>query len=158
MKTLLRTSTAASLAAALALTALNTLAAPQAKPANASVSTPVTALQYGSTGVSDDVHGELKAAPAYGDLSHGPHGTFIRMPAGFVSHVHTHTGDYWGVVLSGVAVNGLPGSTDVALPAGSYWFQKGGEAHVTKCISPNECLFFIGQEGKFDYVMEPAHK
>ncbi len=123
-----------------------------------SVSTPVTALTYGSTGVSDGVHGELSAAPAYGDLAHGAHGTFIKMPAGFVSKVHIHTGDYWGVVISGVAVNGLPGSKDVPLPVGSYWFQKGGERHVTKCISPNECIFFIGQNEKFDYVADGAKK
>ena len=70
-----------------------------------SVSTPVTELTYGPTGVSDGVHGELNAAPAYGDLAHGAHGTFIKMPAGFVSKVHIHTGDYWGVVISGVAAS-----------------------------------------------------
>jgi len=117
-----------------------------------SVSTPVTELKYGPTGVSDGSHGELRAAPAYGDLTHGPHGTFIRMPAGFTSPIHTHTDDYWGVVISGVAVNGQPGSKDVPLPAGSYWYQKGGARHVTKCISPNECLLFISQDGKFDYI------
>ena len=143
------------LAAALAGSALGVAAAPEGK---ASVSTPVTALQYGPTGVSDGIHGELLAAPAYGDLGHGPHGTFIRMPPGFVSSVHIHTEDYWGVVVSGVAVNGQPGSKDVPLPVGSYWFQKGGERHVTKCISPNECLFFISQQGKFDYVKDAAAK
>jgi len=140
---------------ALSATAPGTAAATQGK---ASVNTPVTSLQYGSTGVSDGIHGELKAAPAYGDLGHGPHGTFIRMPPGFVSPVHIHTEDYWGVVVSGVAVNGPPASVDVALPAGSYWFQKGGERHVTKCISPNECLYFISQQGKFDYVTDAASK
>lgn len=140
-------------AAALATFATATFAAPEGRP---SVNTPVTQLQYGATGVSDGTHGELKAAPAYGDLAHGAHGTFIRMPAGFVSPVHTHTEDYWGVVISGVAANGLPGAADVALPAGSYWFQKGGEKHVTKCLSPNECLFFISQQGKFDYVVADA--
>ena len=121
---------------------------------NASVSTPVTALKYGPTGVSDGVHGELNAAPAYGDLAHGAHGTFIKMPAGFVSKVHTHTEDYWGVVIEGVAANGTAGSADVPLPVGSYWFQKGGEAHVTKCLSPSECIFFISQNGKFDYLAD----
>jgi hypothetical protein len=141
--------------AALALFATISLSSGAATP---STSTPVTQLQYGSTGVSDGVHGELKAAPAYGDLGHGAHGTFIRMPAGFVSPIHIHTGDYWGVVISGVAANGLPGSADIALPAGSYWFQKGGERHVTKCLSPNECLFFISQNGKFDYVTDKPRK
>src|SRR5271165_1108065 len=139
---------AAGLAGALSLTAL---AADVGKP---SVSTPVTHLTYGPTGVSDGVHGELTAAPAYGDLAHDAHGNFIKMPAGFVSPIHIHTEDYWGVVISGVAVNGVPGSQDVELPVGSYWFQKGGERHVTKCISPNECIFFISQNGKFDYVTD----
>lgn len=139
---------AAGLGAALSFTALG------AEGGAPSVSTPVTQLAYGPTGVSDGVHGELKAAPAYGDLAHGAHGTFIKMPAGFVSPVHIHTGDYWGVVISGVAVNGVPGSKDIELPVGSYWFQRGGEHHVTKCISPNECVFFISQNGKFDYVTD----
>lgn len=117
-----------------------------------SVNILVTQLQYGKTGVTDGVHGELQAAPAYGDLAHGAHGTFIKMPAGFVSPIHTHTGDYWGVVISGVGANGIPGSTDVPLPVGSYWFQKGGERHVTKCLSANECIFFINQSSKFDYL------
>jgi hypothetical protein len=55
-----------------------------------SISTPVTELKYGATGISDGVHGELYAARAYGDLAHGPHGTFIKMPAGYVSPTHTH--------------------------------------------------------------------
>ena len=100
-------------AAVLTTLSLAAVAGISGKP---SVSTPVTALTYGPTGVSDGVHGELNAAPAYGDLAHGAHGTFIKMPAGCVSKVHVHTGDYWGVVSSGVAVNGLPGSSDVPLP------------------------------------------
>jgi hypothetical protein len=141
--------------AAIVSNSTGALAGPDGSP---SVSTPVTALTYGATGVSDGAHGELYAAHAYGDLAHGAHGTFIKMPAGFVSKVHTHTGDYWGVVISGVAVNGLPGSRDVQLPVGSYWFQKGGERHVTKCISPNECILFISQNEKFDYVIDAASK
>ena len=116
-----------------------------------SISRPVTELAYGPTGLSDGVHGELYAAPAYGDLAHGPHGTFIRMPAGYVSPIHTHTDDYWAVVVSGIMVNKKPDGADVPLPVGSYFLQKGGEPHVTKCIAPNECIFFVSQNGKFDY-------
>jgi len=121
------------------------------KAKNSSVSTPVTELEYSPTGISDGVHGELCAAPAYGDLAHGPHGTFIKMPAGYVSPTHTHTEDYWAVVVLGVMVNKKPNGSDIPLPAGSYFFQKGGEPHITKCISPNESIFFINQAGKFDY-------
>ena len=137
---------AAALAASASIVAI---AAPDAQP---SVNVPVTKIQFGPTGVKDGKTGELLAGPVYGNLGKGPHGTFIRMPAGFVSPVHNHTGAYWGIVISGVAANGLPGATEVQLPVGSYWFQKGGEAHVTKCLSGHECLFFISQDTHFDYV------
>lgn len=137
---------------AAALVASASLAALAASEPPASINLPATKIQFGPTGVKDGRTGELLAAPVYGNLGKGPHGTFIRMPAGFVSPVHNHTGTYWGVVISGVAANGLPGSTDVPLPAGSYWSQKGGEAHVTKCLSGQECLFFISQDTSFDYV------
>jgi beta-alanine degradation protein BauB len=116
-----------------------------------SVSIPADQIGFGPTGVRTDV-GELMAGPAYGDLTNGKHGTFIRMPAGFVSPEHDHTEDYFGIVINGVGVNGLAGSNDVPLPAGSYWFQRGEENHVTKCISDEDCLFFIYQPGAFDYV------
>ncbi len=144
------------LAAAAAVLVAVTSGAVAAAGGSPSVSTPVTELKFGPTGVSDGIHGELFAAPAYGDLAHGAHGTFIKMPAGFSSKVHIHTEDYWGVVISGVAVNQKPGGPDIALPVGSYWFQKGGERHVTKCISPNECIFFINQAAKFDYLSDGA--
>ena len=41
------------------------------KTKTSSISTPVTELKYSPTGISDGVHGELYAAPAYGDLANG---------------------------------------------------------------------------------------
>ncbi len=116
-----------------------------------SVSTPAGQITFFGSGVKTD-KGELFAGPAYGDLQNGRHGTFIRMPHGFVSPVHTHTEDYFGVVIKGVGANQAPGGKAVPLPAGSYWFQRGEEAHVTQCLSTEDCLFFIVQPGKFDYV------
>ena len=74
------------------------------------------------------------------------------MPAKYVSPLHSHSADYSGIVIQGVVVNTQPGNADVPLPAGSYYFQKGKEDHVTKCLSDTECLFFIYQPDKFDYV------
>lgn len=118
----------------------------------ASVSVPVTQLRYGPTGVTDGIHGEVQAAAAYGDSSRGAHGTFLRLPPQFASPLHTHSADYWAVVVAGVVVNGKPGSEEVPLPVGSYFFQKGGEPHITRCISPNECLVFLSQEAKYDFI------
>ena len=112
---------------------------------------PVTELKFFPSGVKTDV-GELYAAPAFGDLAHGKHGTFIRMPAGYVSTLHTHTEDYFGVVINGVGANERPGEADRPLAPGSYWFQRGEEPHITKCLSKVDCLFFIVQPGAFDYI------
>jgi hypothetical protein len=116
-----------------------------------SVSVPASEIKFFGAGVKTE-KGELNAGPAYGDLKNGKHGTFIRMPQGFVSPAHTHTEDYFGVVIQGVGANQTPGGKIVPLPSGSYWFQKGEEAHVTQCLSETDCLFFIVQPGKFDYV------
>ena len=116
-----------------------------------SSSLPAPILTFGPTGVKTSV-GELKSGPAYGDLSKGRHGTFIRMPAKFVSPLHTHTSDYFGIVIQGVGANTQVGNEDIPLPVGSYWFQRGKEKHVTKCLSDTDCLFFIYQPDKFDYI------
>jgi hypothetical protein len=143
-------------AAALAGLAVIAKAGPEGR---SSVSIPVTELHYIKTGITDGVHGELQAAPAYGDLANGAHGTFIKMPAGFVTPAHTHTADYYAVVISGTGVNIPVGGTDLPLPSGSYWFQKGTERHITKCISSNDCIFFLNQSAKFDFIADaPAPK
>jgi len=120
-----------------------------------SVNTPVSDLKYFDTGIGKKSGvGNLKAAPGFGNLSKGAHGTFIKMPAGFVSKIHSHTSEYYGVVISGVGVNYKPDGKQVKLPVGSYWSQKGGERHITKCISSNECIFFISQHDKFDDIAD----
>lgn len=116
-----------------------------------SISKPADGIKFFGSGVKTD-KGELYAGPAYGDLQNGRHGSFVRMPHGFVSPVHTHTEDYYGVVIKGVGANQAPGGKVIPLPVGSYWFQKGEEVHVTQCVSKEDCLFFIVQPGKFDYV------
>ncbi|MBL1276276.1 MAG: DUF4437 domain-containing protein [Ectothiorhodospiraceae bacterium] len=123
-----------------------------------SVNMPVTDLKYFDTGIGKHSGvGTLHAAPGFGDLSNGAHGTFVKMPAGFESKIHTHTGEYYAVVISGVGVNLIPGGEEVPLPVGSYWSQKGGERHITKCISQNECIFFINQTVKFDDFADDDH-
>lgn len=117
------------------------------------INMPVTELKWIPTGIpAPNGVGSLQAAPASGDLSKSEHATFIKMPAGYVSAVHTHTHDYYGIVITGVATNASVGEKDIPLPPGSYWFQPGDKSHVTKCISTTECIFFIHQEAKFDYL------
>jgi len=74
------------------------------------------------------------------------------MPGKFVSPLHTHTSDEWGVIVAGVFANGKPGNPDILLPAGSYFFQKADEPHISKCVSENECIIFLSQSGKYDFL------
>ncbi|WP_431047294.1 DUF4437 domain-containing protein [Roseateles sp. L2-2] len=95
----------------------------------------------------------LTIANGWGDPAGGAHSNYIRMAGGTASGVHTHTDSYYGVVIAGVVVNEpTAGAPERPLPAGSYWYQKGGERHVTKCISQTECLFFVTSKGGFDYL------
>ncbi len=117
------------------------------------INLPVTELQWLPSGIpAPNGKGALQIAPAYGNPSKGEHGTFVKMPAGYVSSLHTHTSDYFGVVITGVAVNMAVNGKEVPLPPGSYWFQVGQQPHITKCISTNECTFFIYQGAHFDYL------
>jgi len=114
---------------------------------NTFINPPITEMKFVDTGI-----GPLKAAPGFGDFTKGAHSTFIKLPAGFVTPLHVHTADYYGVVISGVVANAVDASvTDVPLAPGSYWFQKGKAAHVTKCLSATECVLFITQPSKFDF-------
>jgi hypothetical protein len=118
-----------------------------------SVSIPASEVNFVQTGIKTEA-GELLAGPAYGNIQNGRHGTFIRLPAGFVSPTHTHTEDYYAVVIEGVMANHPPDAEPVPLPAGSYYFQQGEEPHVTQCLSKTDCLFFMVQPGKFDFAVE----
>lgn len=98
-------------------------------------------------------------ANGWGDPARGPHSNYIRMAGRSASGPHTHSFSYYGVVISGVVANEPAAATkDHALAVGSYWYQKGREPHVTKCISKEDCLFFVTSKGSFDYlpVSNPA--
>ncbi len=123
-----------------------------ANPGDENVSTPVTEHEFFETGIFDvNGVGPILGAAAYGNMFEGEHSSFIRMPAGFKGAVHTHSHDFWVTVISGVAVNTSVDGEDITLPAGSYWFQPGGKPHYTNCISTVECVYFVSQNGAFDY-------
>jgi len=98
----------------------------------------------------------LTVANGWGDPASGPHSNFMKIPGNFTSPRHIHTESYYGVVIAGVVVNQPEtAGPDKPLMPGSYWYQKGNEPHVTKCISPTECLIFVTSKGPFDFVVVP---
>lgn len=95
----------------------------------------------------------LTIANGWGDPAPGEHSNFIKIPGGVASPLHSHSYSYYGVVINGVVANEpAADSPDRPLAPGSYWYQKGGEPHVTKCISQTECLFFVTSKGPFDFT------
>jgi NADPH:quinone reductase len=44
------------------------------------------------------------------------------------------------------------GKLDIPLPPGSYFFQKAGEPHITKCLSATECIIFLSEPGKYEFT------
>lgn len=123
--------------------------APGAQAQSASANVSVTELKF------YEFMG-MPVAKGYGDPANGAHSSYIRLPGGTVSPRHTHSADYYGVVITGVVANEqVRGALDRPLAPGSYWFQKGGEEHVTKCISQTECLFFVTSKASFDFQPVP---
>jgi hypothetical protein len=57
----------------------------------------------------------IQAAKGFVGAADESHGTFTKLPAGFVSPVHSHSSGYYGVVITGVVVDGLPGGGLAAL-------------------------------------------
>lgn len=89
-------------------------------------------------------------ADAWRNPATDPHSDFIRLPGKAASPLHAHSSSYYGVVVAGVVSNERRGGIDRPLRVGSYWFQRGGEPHVTKCLSSTECLIFVTSGGRFD--------
>lgn len=99
-------------------------------------------------------------ASARGDFTSGSHGTFGIFGEGAASPPHTHTGTYYGVVLSGEMNN--PFGTEESPPTlapGSFWSVPADEQHVTACLTPDsECGFFFHADSAFDFfpIDEPT--
>lgn len=149
-------------AAALAVLAFTAVAQAQDSssfpPANGgtSVSNPANHYSFidtGARGVSPKTG--IQVANVWGDVTKGAHGAFFRFDPGFVSKLHTHTYDYYAVVIKGQLENYQPGQKPEKLGPGSYWYQRGKEAHTTACVSKQPCQIYIVQQNKFDAQIPP---
>ena len=61
----------------------------------------------------------------------------------------------YGLVVSGTISNiavGADPSTEVKLTSGSYYKIPAGLAHISKCVSDVDCVTFLYQDGKFDFL------
>ncbi len=89
-------------------------------PANGgtSVSNPASHYSFRDTGAKGvDPKTGVQIADVWGDATKGAYGAFFRFDPGFASHLHTHTYDYYAVVIKGDLENYRPGEKPEKLGA-----------------------------------------
>ena len=94
----------------------------------------------------------LKLTILWGDRSKGEYAMLLKMPAGFVAPIHAHTGDYHGMNLTGTWRHSFDGGEQRDLPPGSYVFQPGMGMHGDACVGPEDCILFVHQHVKGDFI------
>jgi hypothetical protein len=100
----------------------------------------------------------LYTVNAWEDPKTGAHGSMTRFDYGFVSPLHTHKHDYYGVVIKGVMENYQVGVKPLKMGPGGYWYQRGKQAHTTACVSKGGCLVFLVQASAFDAQIPPVEE
>ena len=95
----------------------------------------------------------LKVGKAWGDRAKGEYAMFLKMPAGMEAGMHAHSGDYWATNVAGTWQHWTEKETTPKdLKVGSFVHQVGKEMHNDKCVGPEDCVLFIVQKQKGDYI------
>jgi anti-sigma factor ChrR (cupin superfamily) len=88
----------------------------------------------------------------WGDRDSGPYAMYLKLPGNnYAVSSHAHTNDYRGITVQGVWQHEFAGEKK-QLPVGSYVFQPGNEFHTDSCVSKEECILLIQQDGKGDAI------
>lgn len=94
-------------------------------------------------------------APLDGDRFAGAYMAMVRLPGGLVSPAHVKSANMFGVVISGTLTHRAAmeeTSAEVHLPAGSFYRIPAGLAHISSCVSAEDCVTFLYQDGRFDFL------
>ena len=108
----------------------------------------------------DDVGGP-KLGTLTGDYKKGPYGALLKIPAGFTSPLHSHTGTYEAIEVQGTSshwLKGEDGTKAKKMTPGSYWMMPGKVDHVSACAPGADCIFYVWQKSKFDFVAAKEDK
>jgi hypothetical protein len=101
----------------------------------------------------------VKIADMWGNHAKGAFGAFLKLPAGFVAPLHTHTHEMKVVFVTGTYIQAPEGKAEVRLGPGSYMVQPGANyRHTTSCDKASDCLFFVESDGAFDLKPVEAAK
>lgn len=96
----------------------------------------------------------LQIAALWGDRAKGgDYAMLLKLPAGFDSGMHAHTLDYRAIGVQGTWVHTQEGETSAPeLGPGSFVMQPGKQFYSDACKGKQDCIVFIHQHGKSDYI------
>jgi quercetin dioxygenase-like cupin family protein len=98
-----------------------------------------------------------RAGTLWGDrTAEGASGFLVKFVDGFSSPPHIHNVTYRGVVISGLIHNDDPKAEQMWLPAGSFWTQPAGEAHITAADGDNNMAYIEINSGP--YLVKPTEE
>lgn len=94
-------------------------------------------------------------APLIGERFNEAYMAMVKLPAGLVSPAHVKSANMFGVVITGTITHlavGADSALETPLSEGAFYKVPAGVGHVSKCISDVDCVTFLYQDGKFDFV------
>ena len=95
----------------------------------------------------------LTKVALWGDRDTGPdYAMLLKLPAGAHAGMHSHTADYYAIAVQGDWVHTFEGGQPKELAPGSYVFQPGKQMHDDECKGTTDCIIFIHQHGKGDFI------
>ena len=98
-----------------------------------------------------------RAGNLWGDRTNsGASGFLVKFESGFSSPPHIHNITYRGVVISGTIHNDDPNAEKMWMPAGSFWTQPAGEAHITAAEGSTNLAYIEIDEGP--YLVNPKEE
>lgn len=102
----------------------------------------------------------LQVAKLWGDRAKGgDYGMLLKLPPGFEAGMHAHTGDYHAVSVQGSWLHTNEGDANAKeFGPGSYVMQPGKQFHNDVCKSKTECVLFVHQHAKGDFIPAKAPK
>lgn len=96
------------------------------------------------------------SAPIHGDSTTGAYEGYLKLPAGFESPPHSHSYDYWAVLIQGRMTHwpadGGSERTAKQLGVGDLAYLPAKLEHVSKCYPGTDCIVIMVQPGKFDFL------
>jgi hypothetical protein len=101
----------------------------------------------------------LQIATLWGDRTKSESGILLKMPGGFEAGMHAHTANYHAVLIQGTWIHTVEGSSEKKeLMPGSYVMQAGKEMHNDACKAGADCIVFVHQDAKADFIPKEAPK